>query len=305
MKILICSIFFLLNFLVLKAQDIKTIHLDSLTIVAVKGGFSVAEFIELVRTDTSFYKAFKNLKYFPYQSGSNLIVYNKGQEEKASILRNVTQHVNGNKRWMVIDEEKVKGKLRDRKNKYNYYTAELFDYIFFATDTAVRSNTIEAGKSDSKNKNYEDKLKTLIFNPGAQVKGVPLIGDRMAIFDKEMQPYYDYKIASAKYQDSIPCYVFTCSAKKELGYFSKDKPVIKELISYFDKRTFNIVSRRYVLSYSAALFDFDVKMDVRLKTINGNLVPQLIVYQGRWDIPFKSPEIVNFNINFFNYIIDK
>lgn len=289
----------------IKAQDIKSIQLDSLTVVAVKGGFSVSEFIELVKQDTSFYKSFLQLRYLPFQSQSNLIVYNKGDKEKASISRKATQHVQNKMRWLVVDEEIEKGKIRNKKKKFNYYTAELFDYIFYPTDTAVISNTVDNKKGDnSKNSSYEDKLKVLIFNPGSQVNGVPLIGDRMAIFDKDMVKYYDYKIASAFYKDTVPCYVFTCSAKKDLGYFVKDKPVIKELISYFDKRTFNIVSRRYVLSYTGAMFDFNVKMDVNITQVKGHLVPELVVYQGRWDIPLKAPEIINFNLNFFNYKVE-
>ncbi len=304
MKTTVCLILLFIQNSILQAQDLKTIHLDSLTIVAVKGGFSVSDFISLVKEDTSFYQAFKNLRYYPFQSQSSLIVYNKGNDEKASITRAATQHVENKYRWLVIDAEKITGKLLNKKKKYNYYTAELFDYIFYPMDTAIISKTDDPKKENSKNKNYEDKLKTLIFNPGSQVQGVPLIGERMAIFDPDMVKYYDYKITSSKYKDTISCYVFTCSAKKDLGYFAKNKPVIKELISYFDKKTFNVVSRRYVLSYSSVLFDFDVKMDVQLTTVKGNLVPELVVYQGHWDIPFKAPEIVNFDIRFLNYNVD-
>lgn len=304
-KILVGFVLLLMNNSSLKAQNLKNIQLDSLTIVAVKGGFSVSDFIDLVKEDTSFYQAFKYLRYFPYQSKSNLIVYNKSNGEKASVARKATQHVKNQFRWLVVDEELVKGKLRNKKKEYNYYTAELFDYIFFPADTAVRLKSGEHKKGeDSKNKSNEDKLKILIFNPGSQIQGVPLIGERMAIFDPDMVKYYDYKISSVKYKDTVSCYVFTCSAKQDLGYFAKDKPVIKELISYFDKKTFNIVSRRYVLSYASALFDFNVKMDVKLTTVEGNLVPELVVYQGEWDIPFRAPEIVNFNIQFFNYKVD-
>lgn len=286
----------------LHAQDIKTIQLDSITITAVKGGFSVQDFIDLVKADTSFYRAFKNLKCYPYQSQGNLVVFNKASGEKASMHRKATQYVRDNSRWLVINEEKVQGPLR-KKKKYNYYTAELFDYIFFATDTTPVANT---GKSapNKKNQDYEEKLKVLIFNPGAKVEGVPIISERMAIFDPDMVKYYDYKITSETYKDSIPCYVFRCTAKKDLGYFAKDKPVIKELVSYFDKKKFRIMSRSYLLSYSSALFDFNVQMDVALLPVKDKLIPGTIVYKGQWDIPFKKREIVNFNIHFSNYKVN-
>lgn len=71
------------------------------------------------------------------------------------------------------------------------------------------------------------KLKKLVFNPGAEIDGVPLIvGKRLAIFDDEMVPDYDYKIAAASmYNDSISCYVFSCIEKSGAG----DYPILKSL----------------------------------------------------------------------------
>ena len=310
---MLITLFFLHHILFVSpsfAQDIlKTIHLDSVIVVAVKGGFSVEDFIYMVRQDTSFYKAFKNLHYYPYKCEGVLTVFNKSEKEKATLYKKATQYVKDKKRWMVIDEEKITGKMYDRKHEFNYYTAELFDFTFFPKDTFPANNII-SDKSDmtkpgSKNQNYKQKLKILVFNPGTEVSGVPLVGNKLAIFDNDMIKYYDYKISSDYYNDSIPCYVFTCKVKQGLGYFQKDDPVIKELVSYFDKRTFNIVSRKYVLSYSSVLFDFDVTMNIKLKQINGALVPEHASYSGYWDIPFKSSEILSFRLKFYDHKIDE
>jgi hypothetical protein len=285
------------------AQDLKTIRLDSVTIVAVKGGFKVSDFIELVKNDTSFYQAFKNLRSYPHKSYSSLFVYDTKKQVKAALFRKSTQYVKDKKRWLVIDSNDVKGKLQNRKQQYKSYTTELYDFVFFPRDTAGISLNNERNPSKA-NKSNEEKLKTLIFNPGMPIAGVPLVGHRMAIFDAGMVPYYDYEISSTKYKDTVPCYVFRCSAKKDLGYFSKDKPVIKEIVSYFSKKTFFIVSRRYHLSYDNPLFDFDVNMEVRLTEVKGILFPEFVRYQGHWDIPFKAPEIVNFDVNFYNFKVE-
>ena len=293
---------FLLGTVSLSAQDLKTIRLDSVTVVAVKGGFKVADFIDLVKKDTSFYQAFKNLRSYPHKSYSNLVVYDAKKAVKATLYRKSTQFVKDKKRWLVIDTNDVKGKLQNRKQHYKSYTTELYDFVFFPRDTAGISLNNE--RSGNGNKSNEEKLKTLIFNPGMPVAGVPLVGHRMAIFDADMVPYYDYQISSAKYKDTVPCYVFSCNAKKDLGYFSKDKPVIKEIVSYFSKKTFFIVSRKYHLSYDNPLFDFDVNMEVRLTEVKGLLFPEFVRYQGHWDIPFKAPEIVNFEVNFYNFKVE-
>ena len=285
----------------------KIVQLDSVMITAVKGGFSVEDFIYLIRQDTFFYKAFKNLHYYAYKTEGNLTVFNKNEKEKATLFRKATQYIKNGKKWMLIDEEKVTGKMYNRKKEFNYYTAELYDYTFFSKDTTWASNIINyknsVNNSDSKNQKNKEKLKTLIFNPGAEVKGVPLIGNRLAIFDKDMVPYYDYKISVENYNDTVSCYVFSCKEKQGLGYFKKDKPVIKELVSYFERKTFNILSRKYVLSYSSVFFDFDVTMNVNLKKIKGTLVPDVISYSGYWDLPFKSAEIISFKLKFFDYQI--
>ncbi|HKR06039.1 MAG TPA: hypothetical protein VJY62_15490, partial [Bacteroidia bacterium] len=255
-----------------------------------------------------------NLHYYPFKMKSNLTVYGKSKsadrvagEEKGTLHRKATQYVKDRKRWIVIDEEKVSGKIYKKKKEYNYYTAELFDHIFFRLDTMTASNIIhdkaDAENTDSKNGKYTEKLKTLMFNPGAEVGGVPLIGNKMAIFDEHMTKHYDYKIMSDTLNDSIPCYVFSCKAKQLDSTRTDGKAVIKDLETWFDKRTLNVVARRNSLAYKSIFFDFDVKMEVKLEEIEGALVPVFIDYNGTWDIPFHKREIVQFNILFSDFDI--
>ncbi len=292
------------------AQDVtKIVQLDSVMITAVKGGFSVEDFIYLVKQDTSFYKAFKNLRYYPYTFESNLVVFNRrSDKEKASLYRKASQRVVAGKRWIEITEEKTAGNIYNKDKKFTYYTAELFDYTFYPRDTVVASNIItgrpgSALQDASKNQKYKDRLEVLMFNPGSEVDGIPLISSRMAIFDKDMLGYYDYKIYSEKYRDTIPCYVFECKPKTDLGYFRKDDVVIKDLVSFFERKTFSIVYRKYLLSYNSVLFDFDVKIEVRLQELGGVLVPEYITYTGYWDVPFKKPEVISFKMHFYDYKI--
>lgn len=288
----------------------KVIQLDSVTIQATKRGFDVKDFVEWVQNDTTFYKAFKNLHYYPFKMTGELTVYDKSKEEKWRLQRKATQHVLNKKRWIVIDEEKVSGKIYKKKKEHNFYTAELFDHIFFRLDTVTASNIIhdkaDAENLDSKNGKYTEKLKTLMFNPGAEVSGVPLIGNKMAIFDEDMTKHYEYKILADTFNDSIPCYIFSCKARQVKEDKTDGKAVIKNLETWFDKRTLNVVARKSSLAYKSVLFDFDVKMEVKLEEINGALVPVFINYNGFWDIPFRKPEIVQFEILFSDFdIYDK
>ena len=58
-------ILFLLYSSVLSAQDgiVKSVMLDSVMVSAVSAGFSVEDFVGYVKSDTSFYQGFKNLRY--------------------------------------------------------------------------------------------------------------------------------------------------------------------------------------------------------------------------------------------------
>jgi len=290
-------------FSIAQEDVVKAVMLDSVSI-SVKRGFDKEDFIRMVREDTSFYKAFKNLKCLSNKSSSNLTVLNKESNEKASFNRKATQHVANRRMWITVDEENVQGKLYKRNGEHRYYTAEMFDHIFFPKDTVRVSNIIRSGtgeKQDGKNERNKDKLKLLIFNPGAEVGGVPLVGKKMAIFDPKMVKYYNYRISKEMYRDTISCYVFSCEAKPGKG---EDKTVIKSLKSYFDRSTFNVVSRSYKLEYTSLLFDFNVNINVDLTTHAGFLVPEKIEYSGYWDVPLKKIESINFISRFTDFKIE-
>ena len=56
---------------------VKSVVLDSVMITAVKDGFSIEEFIHYVKTDTTFYHGFKNLRYYNHDYHSDLKVLKK------------------------------------------------------------------------------------------------------------------------------------------------------------------------------------------------------------------------------------
>lgn len=293
--------------MVFSQNVIKVIQLDSVTVEATRRGFDVNDFIQWVQQDTTFYKAFKNLHFYPYKMESKLSVYDKSSNEKAVLLRNAEQKVENSQRWIIVTAEKTQGNMYNRKNEYNYYTAELFDHIFYPKGTLPASNILRTKNktidTERKNEKYTEKLKTLMFNPGAGVDGVPLVGNKMAIFDEKMTKHYDYKIFTDTLNDSIPCYVFQCTAKKTSDTETDGKAVIKNLSTWFDKRTLNVLSRVYTMSYNSIVFDFDVTMDVKLEQINNALVPVSVKYNGFWDVPFRKRETVAFTIRFSEFKI--
>jgi len=285
----------------LKAQvetsPVQIITVDSFVVHAVRDGLNVQDFVQMIQEDTTFYRAFQNLRRIEYDGSATVRMFNEDHLSIASYSNRMSQFLDGKCRWMQFPFEVNTGDFFDKHKQLNYYTAGVFSYIFLYRDT-ICGNIVETDNnagSDDKLELRKEQLKTLIFNPGRPVNGIPLIGDKMEIFSPEMQQYYDYTIAREKFATGVDCFVFTIKKKPEA---EKGKDVvINELTTWFDVDSKEIVARNYQLSYFTSLFDFDVSMKVRMGTIDGYRVPVSIKYSGYWDIPFRDPEIGNIDIS--------
>lgn len=277
-----------------------TVNLDEVVIAAQRVGFDVNSFIKRVEDDTTFYRAFKNLHRVGFTADNDIRLYDKDRSAvKASMNSHTRQAVTGDCRQMQVLDEKTTGDFYTKNHDYNYYTAALYANLFFTQGTVCGEDNGNAAKSSMEK--HKGQLKQLIFNPGKPIRGVPIVGSKVAIFDPEVQRLYDFSITGETYHGSIPCYVFTARAKKDLGMFDRGDIVIDELITYFNKENFEIVSRKYSLSYKTVLFDFNVKMNVEMTKANGLLIPGLVTYDGTWDVAFKKRETASFVAKFGDF----
>lgn len=283
-------------------DTLKTIQLDSnVNIVAQK--LSVETFIRAITTDTSFYAAFRKMKKYSFIAENRIYTYDKKNKVNGKIYRKIKHSNSGPVRMEYLVKQDT-GKVFKKNGKYQLYTIEMFDYIFMnAYKSDLVSNTATSspgGKGDS-NSSYKDKLKTLIFNPGKPVKGIPFIGSKTEIFTPNMRQYYDYNFQSGTYLDSIPVYRFRVSVKNDLSSWTKDGLMIKELVTIFDKRDFAILGRYVDMKYSNMLFDFNVQMNIEMGYFGEDKLPTKITYQGNWNVPFKKEERASFLILHKNY----
>ncbi|RAJ87730.1 hypothetical protein CLV59_101491 [Chitinophaga dinghuensis] len=291
----------------LKAQDTAhykgmTINLDEVTVAAKKIGFDINSFIKRVEDDTTFYRAFKNLHIVGFTGDNDIRIYDKKGQVEASLKSTTLQEMKGRCRTMQVTSENVTGDFYDRKGNYNYYTAELYANLFFTKGTVcVDDNGNTPERSNGSLAKHKAQLKQLIFNPGKPVRGVPIVGNKVAIFNSDVMRYYDFSIRSENYVNGIPCYVFTAKAKADLGRMDRGEIVIDELITWFNKDNFEIVGRKYALSYKTFLFDFNVQMNVQMTKFNDLLIPSLVTYAGTWNVAFKKRETAAFIAKFHNF----
>jgi len=283
----------------------KVVTMDEVVIKAAIEDFDVDDFITQVVEDTSFYQAFLNLKYFPHDIRGAMVVYDKDETEYATLQRKARQFLSTDEiKWVEITFEKSNGRIRKKNGKWRYLTAEVYDDVFFPTHKHRVNNEMVRKEqelvSGSKIEKHKAQLKKMLFNPGQPIDNVPFIGDKLAIFSEEMVPYYDFSIFLYDYKDSIPCIAFSSFVKKGM----EDEVVIRDMTSYFHRDTQEVIGREYRLAHKTILFDFDIEIEVE-NTYEGDwLVPQKVSYDGAWDVPFKKPEIISFQMECFNYVVD-
>ena len=301
-KLIFC--FFLLSTQILSAQTDSlyqyfggVIYLDSMTVTASRSGFDIADFIEKVETDDSFYQSFKNTRRLSYSTENKIFIKNDKNKLRADYYSKTKQISDGNCREMIVDEEKVNGNFYKKKKDYRYYTAKLFDRVFYTHGRVCENEETDKESPSGMEKHYQE-LKKLIFSPG-QEANVPLIGKKTAIFTEDMRPYYSFSIKSKNYQDGTDCYVFTATVRPG---FKEDKTVIKYLETWFRKDNFQITARNYRLKYFSLPFDFEVEMKVKLTKVGSLFVPENIDYKGFFDIPFKKAEYGDFSVRLYDFL---
>lgn len=303
MKQLLTAFIFFIGISVTAQEVVKVVTLSEF-IVRSEPDLNHEDFITQIVTDSSFYQAYINMRFYPHDYNSELTVFNKGEKVQGELYREATLHRYDRMAWVSINKERTNGKLYNRKGEHKYLTAEMFDEVFFPRERFYPSTEISSMEQEvvdgSRMEKYKSQLKKMLFNPGQEIAHVPFIGDKVALFSDEMIQYYDFHIYHLEYEGR-ECYGFNISEKA--GNKSNDT-VIKSMVSYFDKETMNVVMREYVLQNDVFVFNFDIKIQVFNQIIGGIPVPKKMVYDGNWNVLFKKPETIRFQIDFMNYGIE-
>ena len=295
----------IISCLFVSAQDtlMPVIFLDDVVISVKNNGFSVEDFVQYVKEDTTFYMGFKHLRYYSHNYKSELNIFNKKGEVIGTLKKQGTHHSNGERAWIVNDSVYDKGKIFKRNGKYKYYTPEAFDEVFFPKDTIDVSLNMSKEKNEKESQNMRD-AKTVGFSIGTdnveQSKGS--ISKKLAVFDIGMQQYYDYTISDTIYNEK-ECYVFIVSVKKGLKVKDKEKALIRKIVSYFDKENFNVIYREYKFVYNHFLIDLDMDVFVHMDYVDGKHVPTDIHYKGFWNVLLFKAERAEFKLENNNYLV--
>ncbi len=303
---LLCS---LLSVVKVIAQD-STLIIDekrfTLSEVVVRNNLDYKMLLEQIKEDTTFYKAFKNLRILGFSSYNNIQMTNKKGKTVASLASKTRQNRINGCRTMDVLEESVTGDFYDRSGDYNYMTPELYASLFFTKGTICGETNIVAGRKRSIGgkkgiEKHKEQLKMLFFNPGKKIAGIPFIGDKLDLYDETAHKYYDYRLDIEEYKGEL-CYVFSIMPKANLGFLKNDRIVVDQMVTWFNMKTMSVLARNYALSYKAGVYDFDVSMEVEMTNLGNNLiVPKTLRYKGNWDVIFKKRERAIFTATLFDF----
>ena len=278
-------------------------HRFTLSEVVVRNHFDYKTLLAQIKEDTTFYKAFRNLRILGFSSYNDIKMLDKKGEVKASLYSKTKQNRIGNCRTMDVLEETVTGDFYDSKKNFNYMTPELYAGLFFTKGSICGENNIVKGRNlNANNKSGMDKhkeqLKMLFFNPGKKIPGIPLIGEKLDLYDEDAHKLYDYKLDVVEFH-GVLSYVFAITPKEEKA--KSNRVVVDQMVTWFDMKTLEVLARNYSLSYKAGVYDFDVSMEVEMTKFNGFTVPKILRYKGNWDVIFKKRERALFTATLFDF----
>lgn len=102
----------------------------TLSEVVLNNKLNVPGFIDRIKNDTSFYKAFRNLHILGYSAINDIRMLRKDGASQASCFSKTKQVRENNCRKMEILEEQTTGDYYDEARQYNYYTAQMYASLF-------------------------------------------------------------------------------------------------------------------------------------------------------------------------------
>ena len=277
----------------------------TLSNVIINNKLNVKTFIDKIKNDTSFYKAFKNLHIVGFNATNDIRMLGKKQNINASLFSHTTQNIINGCRYMQVLDEVVTGDMYDDNKSFNYYTANMYASLFFTKDTICGDNNIVQGTTFSTNNKkgmdkHKEQLKMLFFNPGKRINGLPFMSNKTAIYDDELADSYDMEIDWQNYNNTN-CNVFIQKVKPG----KEGTVVVDEMTTWFNETNNEVVARNYSLSYNAGVYDFKVLMDIQMTTVGNLTLPSTIKYNGNWKAIFKTRENGIFTAILSDFIIPK
>src|ERR1043165_2289936 len=205
--------------------------------VVLRNDLNVAHLLKQIKDDTTFYKAFRNLRVLQFTSINDIKMMDKRGNIDASLYSKTRQHRKDGCRTMDVLEEKTTGDMY-KDGRLDYFTAELYAGLFFTNGKVCGENNIVTGiernvKGKSGLEKHKEQIKMMFFNPGKKIPGIPFIGDRIDVFNPEISKYYHFTI-DQEMKNGQDCYLFKIFPREELTSSELSDLVFKDITTWFN-----------------------------------------------------------------------
>ena len=135
MKRIICFSFLLIAARSLAQDSSVTVgsKIITLSTVVIDNKLNVPAFINRIKNDTGFYKAFRNLRVINFNAINDIRMLDKKGGLNASLHSLTKQTIKDGCRTMEVIEENSSGDIYNDDRYFNYYTPEMYASLFFTT----------------------------------------------------------------------------------------------------------------------------------------------------------------------------
>lgn len=286
-------------------DNIRLSQMIDLSEVVIRTDLNVPRFVDRVKNDSSFYKAFRNLRVLGFTSLNDIRIRDKKGETKASLQSKTRQIRKDGCRTMEVLSETSTGDMYNEDHQLNFQTADLYAGLFFTQGKICGETNVVKGVDFNPRElsglaKHKAQLKMLFFNPGKKIPGIPFIGEKIDIFDPARAVNYDWSIELGDHEGES-CYIFSNKVKSDLKRSDRNDMVIDSMTTWFNAKTMEIIARTYDMSYDAGVYDFNVHMEVQMTRFGDLIVPRLLRYIGNWDVMFRKRERGVFTTTIFDF----
>lgn len=307
LTVVLCGIIFQMPLLAQETSDEVPVNfvLDSVVITAVKKGLNPQYFIDVSKADTSMFRAFKNLHFHTLIIDFQSKVYGK----KGVVLNDDSgkthQFYQDSCRWQNNISRTTKGVLRDKKGAPVSTTQTMFYSIFLHKDTVCHEKKaiqFKPGMTLSRPSDLQqqrDWIKSFVFAPQTVKIDVPFFRNKMKtqLYSDEESKYYRFSLSAVQWQGR-DAYLLEAVADTIQYAAEAENLLIKKMKTWFDPQSKQVLGRYYQLFTNGWWVDMDITLDIQLQEINGEMVPQSIVYKGFWKFPGKGTDRADIKMYF-------
>lgn len=294
--------------------------------IAADRNLGIEDLMKIIQKDSSLFESFRNLKNFKFISNNTIkyLVNNKPIKKENILLQHfhkdtLTYREKIKHSTEILDEEAAKELAEAEGILFELFQSDTFKInkskqqeleklVKEKEDQEKLANMSENKKTKYMRKKAKAKEKEFNFNfipsdtaEGSQFTNLPFVGNRLAIFEPEMQIHYNFKMSRGSSKNGEEGYIFLAVPKKP----NKEVTIIKRLEVFLAKENLSILGYSLDGTYKSFIYDVDLKLNVNCRKENVFYVPNDLRIEADIDvILLKAFKIIE-ETHYYNFTLEE